>query len=92
MCQKDGRVVSWEGRKKRGSSELGRWERIVKWQGRRGRRVVRWQVGKGRRVVSRWDGKGGRVVKWQGGSFSVVFKGGGCRVTPRFYLFISDVD
>ena len=42
---------------------------------------MRWQVE-----------KGGRVVKWQGGRFLVVFKGGGHRVTPRFHLFVSDVD
>ena len=59
----------------------GKGGRKVKWQGRRDGRVVRWQVE-----------KGGRVVKWQGGRFLVVFKGGGRRVTPRFHLFVSDVD
>ena len=32
------------------------------------------------------------MVKWQGGRFLVLFKSGGHRVSPRFHLFISDVD
>ena len=43
--------------------------------------VVRWQVG-----------NGGRVVWWQGGRFLVLFEGGGRRVSPRFHIFVSDVD
>ena len=31
-------------------------------------------------------------MKWQGGRLLVVFKGGGCRVTPRFHLLVSDVN
>ena len=50
---------------------------VAKWE----RQIVRWQGGKGR-----------RVVKWQGRRLLVVFKGGGCRVTPRFHLLVSDVD
>ena len=56
------------------------------------RRVVSLQSGKGGRIV-RWQGqRGGRVVRWQGGRFLVLFKGGGRRVSPRFHLFVSDVD
>ena len=33
----------------------------------------------------------GRVVRWQGGTFLVLFKTGEHRVSPRFYLFVSDV-
>ena len=41
----------------------------------------------------RWQGgKGRRVVKWQGGRFLVLFKCGGHRMSPRFQLFVSDVD
>ena len=37
-------------------------------------------------------GKGRRVVKWEGGSFLVLFECGEHRVSPRFYLFGSDVN
>ena len=32
------------------------------------------------------------MVRLEGGGFLVLFKGGECRVTPRFHLFISDVN
>ena len=32
------------------------------------------------------------MVKWQSGRFLVLFKSGGHRVSPRFHLFVSDVD
>ena len=54
--------------------------------------VVRWQVGKGGRVVRWQGGKRERVVKWQGGRFLVLLEGGGRRVSPRFNLFVSDVN
>ena len=60
------------------------WER---WDG--GRVVRRWQGEKGARVVS---SQGGRMVKWQGGRFLVLFKSEEHGVSPRFYLFASDVD
>ena len=44
-------------------------------------RVVRWQ-----------DRKGRRVVKWQGGRFLDLFISWAHRVSPRFHLFVSDVD
>ena len=31
-------------------------------------------------------------MKWQGGTFLVLFKSGGRRVSPRFHLFVYDVD
>ena len=41
----------------------------------------------------RWQGgEGRRVVRSEGGRFLVLFKGGECRVTPRFYLFVSDLN
>ena len=80
------KVARWQGKK------CGR---IVRSQDRRGGIVVRWQVGKGGRVV-RWQGwkggKYGRVVRQQGGRFLVLFKGGGCRVSPRSHLFVSDIN
>ena len=36
-----------------------------------------------------WKGrKDGRVVRWEGGRFLILFKGGGCRVSPIFNLFV----
>ena len=41
----------------------------------------------------RWQGgKGRRVVRWEDGRFLVLFKGGEDSVSPRFYLFVSDVN
>ena len=31
------------------------------------------------------------MVRWEDGRFLVLFKGGEHRVSPRFYLFVSDV-
>ena len=28
------------------------------------------------------------MVRWEGGRFLVLFKGEGCRVSPRFHLFV----
>ena len=53
----------------------------MRWEGEKGGRAIRWHGGKGR-----------RVVRWEGGKFLVSFKGGGHRVSPRFYLFFSDVN
>ena len=77
------RIVRWQD---------GKGGRIVRWQDRRCGMVVRWQVGNGGRVVRWQGGKGGRVVRWQGGRFLVLFEGGGRRVSPRFHLFVSDVN
>ena len=30
-------------------------------------------------------------MRWEGGRFLASFKGEGCRVSPRFHLFVSDV-
>ena len=41
----------------------------------------------------RWQGgKGRRVVKWEGERFLVLFKGGEHRMSPIFYLLVSDVN
>ena len=48
-----------------------------------------WEVGE----VGRWERwKGNEVVRWEDGRFLVLFKGGEHRVSPRFYLFVSDVN
>ena len=64
----------------------------MRWQAWKGGRLVRWQGGEGGRVVGWQGGEGGRVVRLEGGEFLVLFKGGECRVTPRFHLFVSDVN
>ena len=53
---------------------------------------MRWQVGKGGRILRWQGGKGGREVRWQGGRFLALFKSRGRRVSPRFNLFVSDVN
>ena len=35
------------------------------------------------------SGGGERVVRWEGGRFLVLFNGRGCKVSPRFHLFVS---
>ena len=65
----------------------------MRWHSWRCGKVVRWQLGKvgrGRGVAREQGKKDGRVVRWQGGGFPVLFKGGGCRVRPRFNPFVSD--
>ena len=32
------------------------------------------------------------MVRWKSGRFLVLFKGGRCRVSPRFHLFVFDVN
>ena len=34
----------------------------------------------------------GRLVRWQGGRYLVLFKDGGHKMSPRFHLFVSDVN
>ena len=63
---------------------MGRWERLG--------RVLRCQGGTGGRVLRWQGGEGGRVEKSEGEGFLVLFKGGGCRASPRFRLFVSDVN
>ena len=53
----------------------------MRWEGGKGGKVMRWQGGKGR-----------RKVKWESGRFLVSLKGGEHKVSPRFYLFVSDVN
>ena len=38
------------------------------------------------------SGKGWTVMKWEGGRYLVLFGSGGHMVSPRFHLFVSDVD
>ena len=45
-----------------------------------------WQGGK---VVSWQDGKGERMVRQKGGRHLVLCKGGGHKMSLRFYLFVS---
>ena len=83
------RVVSrerWE------SSQLARWEKCMS--------VVRWKGGKGGRIMSkRWESSElARRKRWESNEVArrkvpVFFsKGGGQRVSPRFHLFVSDVN
>ena len=53
---------------------------------------MRLERGKGGRVMSWHSGKDERVVRWEGGRLLVLFKGGEHRVSPRFNLFVSDVN
>ena len=50
----------------------------MRWEGER---IVRWQ-----------GGKGGRMVRQKGGRYLVLFKDGGHKMSPRFHLFVSDVN
>ena len=73
-------VVRWEGGKSR---------RLMRWEGVR---VARWQGGKGGKVV-RWQGwKGGRMVRQKSGRYLFFFKDGEHKMSPRFHLFVSDVN
>ena len=45
------------------------------------------------KVGVRWQsGEGETEVRWQGGRFLVLFRGRGRRMSPRFHLFVSDVN
>ena len=92
-----GNVVSWERWE---GSGLGRWER---WEGSKLERWKRWEDSEvarskrleGNEVASRKGGSAVRwqrwiVVIWQGGRFLVLFKSGGCRVSPGFHLLVLD--
>ena len=52
----------------------------------------RWQGGKGGKVVRWQGGKGGRMVRQKGGSYLVLFKDRGHKISPRFHLFVSDIN
>ena len=55
-------------------------------------RAVRWQGGKGGKVVRWQEGKDGRMVRQKGGRYLFLFKGWGHKMSPRFCLFVSDVN
>ena len=63
---------------------------MVTWERRDSNKLGRWERSK--RVVRWQGGKGGRIVRWHGERFLVLFEGGGRRVSPRFHLFVSDVN
>ena len=67
-------------------------ERFMRWEGGKGWRVMRWQGWKCVKVVRWQGGKGESVVRQEGGRYLVLCKGGGHRMSPRFYLFVSDVN
>ena len=52
----------------------------------------RWEGGTGGRVTRQQAEKGRRVVRGGGGTFLVLFEGREHRVSPRFYLFVFDVN
>ena len=62
------------------------------WEGGEGGRVVRWQDGKGGKVVRSQGGKGGRMVWQKGERYLVLFKSGRHKMSPRFHIFVSDVN
>ena len=77
--------MSWGG---------GKGGRVVSWEGGKDGRVVRWSCRKGGTIV-RWQGwRGWRVVGEQVGRVVRDWKVRevGCRMGPRFLLFVSDVD
>ena len=51
-----------------------------------------WECGKGGKIVRWRDQRTWRVVRCQGGSFLVLFKDRGRRVSPRLHLIVFDVD
>ena len=53
---------------------------------------MRWQVGKSGRVVRWQGGKCREEVRSQSGRLMFLFNSGGHRVSPRFHLFVSDVN
>ena len=72
----------------------GRWEgsEVGRWEGSEEGRWERWKVSE---VGSweRWQGrKGGRMVRQKGGRYLVLFKDGGHKMSPKFHLFVSDVN
>ena len=62
------------------------------WESGEGGRVVTWQDGKGGKVVRWQGGKGGRMLRQKGGRYLVLFKSGGHKMSPRFHIFVSDVN
>ena len=41
----------------------------------------------------RWEGgEGRRMDRQKGGRYSILFKSGGHKMSPRFHLFVSDVN
>ena len=82
------RVVTGKVGKVYELSEVARWER---WENSEVAQSERWEDSEvaiwERWGLVRWQGrKDGKVVRWQGGRFTVLFKGGGRRVRPRFHL------
>ena len=77
-------------------SELARWERWENsevarsdgWDGSEVASSERWDGSE----VTKWERWEGRVVRWQSGRFLVLFEDGRRRVSPRFDLFVSDLN
>ena len=76
---KMGRWERWE------VSEAGRWGR---WEGSEVTRWERWESSE----VARWEREGGRIVRQKRGRYLILFKDGGHKMSPRFPLFVSDVN
>ena len=61
----------------------------MRWEGEKVGRLVHWEGGK----VVRWQGgKGERMVRQKGVRYLVLLKGGRHKMSPRFHLFVSDVN
>ena len=50
--------------------------------------VARWEDSE----VARWEGSEVGKVRQKGGRYLVLFKSGGHKMSPRFHLFVSDVN
>ena len=52
----------------------------MRWEGEKSRRLVKWE-----------GGKDGKMVRREVERYLVLFKGGEHKMSPRLYLFVSDV-
>ena len=86
-CLLSGRILFW--------NDLLVAGKVVSWERWEGSKLGKWERWEGSELASweRWlGGKGGRVESWQCGRLLVLYKVRGCRVSPRFYFFVSDVN
>ena len=70
---------------------MGRWE-VVRWEVGEGGRVVKWQGEKGGKVVRWKSGECGRMMRQKAGRYLVLLKDGGHKMSPKFHLYVSDVN
>ena len=85
-------LLKWEVAAILGNGRGVQGQNYVAWLQESKMLVGGWEGGKGGRIMRWQGGKGGRVVRWEGGRFLVLSKGGEHWVSPKFYLFVSDVN